>query len=126
MLFSITDLIFKTMADSQIKAKTFSDTHSSPSDNVLENNSSTEKSNSDIGFVSTDLLSNDQNSAEPYCVENQGYIIGDIVWVKIGKFPYWPSIVCIDPESNTFTKGSLSKSFIIIYMLLSLSVIPAM
>jgi len=35
--------------------------------------------------------------------------IGDIVWAKIGKYPFWPSIVCIDPDTNTYLKGSLGK-----------------
>lgn len=36
--------------------------------------------------------------------------IGDIVWAKIGKYPFWPSIVCIDPDTtNIYLKGSLGK-----------------
>jgi hypothetical protein len=30
----------------------------------------------------------------------ENYNIGDIVWAKIGKYPYWPSIVCNDPTLN--------------------------
>lgn len=37
--------------------------------------------------------------------------IGDIVWAKLGKFPFWPSIVCLDPESKIFIK---SKYFMFI------------
>lgn len=32
--------------------------------------------------------------------------LGDIVWAKIGKFPFWPSIVCIDPLSMTYVKSA--------------------
>lgn len=41
----------------------------------------------------------------------EDYKIGDIVWAKIGKYPYWPSIVCVDPTLNVH----YSKLFIIIY-----------
>lgn len=44
--------------------------------------------------------------------EINDYKIGDIVWAKIGKYPFWPSIVCYDPKSKTFIKPS-SKHFII-------------
>lgn len=37
------------------------------------------------------------------------YQIGDLVWAKIGKFPLWPSIVCMDPDSNTYIKGTPGK-----------------
>lgn len=37
------------------------------------------------------------------------YQIGDLVWAKIGKFPLWPSIVCMDPDSNTYIKGIPGK-----------------
>lgn len=41
--------------------------------------------------------------------KNKNFEIGDIVWAKIGKYPFWPSIVCIDPDTNTYLKGSLGK-----------------
>ncbi|XP_026815267.1 histone-lysine N-methyltransferase NSD3-like isoform X2 [Rhopalosiphum maidis] len=34
----------------------------------------------------------------------ENYNIGDIVWAKIGKYPYWPSIVCNDPTLNIHYK----------------------
>jgi len=43
----------------------------------------------------------------------KNYKVGDIVWAKIGKYPYWPSIVCVDPTLNIH----YSKLFIIIYLL---------
>lgn len=99
------------MADSEIKTKV-SPEKSNLSNNILENDGSTNLSNSSVDNVSADSLSNGQNSADQNFVESYGYIIGDIVWVKLGKYPFWPSIVCIDPESNTFVKVSLSKSLI--------------
>jgi hypothetical protein len=101
------------MADFEMKTKVSSET-STFCNNLLESAGSTNISNSSVDKVSTDSLSNDQNSAKPNFIENNGYTIGDIVWVKLGRYPFWPSIVCIDPESNTFFKWSLSKSFIYI------------
>lgn len=43
---------------------------------------------------------------------DEDYQVGDIVWAKIGKYPFWPSIVCCDPDSKTYMKGSPSKFFI--------------
>ncbi|XP_022183535.1 probable histone-lysine N-methyltransferase Mes-4 isoform X2 [Myzus persicae] len=34
----------------------------------------------------------------------EDYKIGDIVWAKIGKYPYWPSIICVDPTLNIHYK----------------------
>jgi len=31
--------------------------------------------------------------------------VGDIVWAKVGKFPYWPSIICNDPLTNVHVKS---------------------
>ncbi|XP_025418261.1 histone-lysine N-methyltransferase NSD3-like [Sipha flava] len=94
------------MADFEMKTKVSSET-STFCNNLLESAGSTNISNSSVDKVSTDSLSNDQNSAKPNFIENNGYTIGDIVWVKLGRYPFWPSIVCIDPESNTFFKWSL-------------------
>lgn len=41
-----------------------------------------------------------------YRVQNDDYKINDIVWAKIGKYPFWPSIVCVHPISNTYIKTS--------------------
>ncbi|XP_026817653.1 histone-lysine N-methyltransferase NSD3-like [Rhopalosiphum maidis] len=35
--------------------------------------------------------------------------IGDIVWAKIGRYPFWPSMVCVDPDTNIHIKGSLEN-----------------
>lgn len=32
----------------------------------------------------------------------EDYRIGDILWTKIGKYPYWPSIVCTEPALNIY------------------------
>lgn len=45
--------------------------------------------------------------------QNYDYQVGDIVWAKLGNYPLWPSIVCCDPDSNMYMKGSPSKHFII-------------
>ncbi|XP_025406749.1 uncharacterized protein LOC112680773 isoform X2 [Sipha flava] len=42
--------------------------------------------------------------------QNLDYKIGDIVWARIGKYPFWPSVVCVDPTSNTYIKD---KKFMI-------------
>nr|BAH72751.1 ACYPI007968 [Acyrthosiphon pisum] len=39
--------------------------------------------------------------------KKKDFEIGDIVWAKIGRHPFWPSMVCIDPETNVYIKGSL-------------------
>lgn len=41
--------------------------------------------------------------------------LGDIVWAKIGKFPFWPSIVCIDPLSMTYVKPATGKFYFNIF-----------
>lgn len=51
---------------------------------------------------------------------NKDFHVGDIVWAKIGKYPFWPSIVSIDPETNAYVKG-LDSKFIIIIVLLEFS-----
>lgn len=43
---------------------------------------------------------------------NNGFKIGDIVWSKIGRYPFWPSIICNDPEINVYTRRSPSKKLI--------------
>lgn len=48
---------------------------------------------------------------------NEDFQVGDIVWTKIGKYPFWPSIVSINPETNTYVEGSLGKFIIIIVLL---------
>ncbi|VVC46251.1 Post-SET domain,AWS domain,PWWP domain,SET domain [Cinara cedri] len=36
--------------------------------------------------------------------QKQFFKIGDIMWAKIGKYPFWPCILCFDPYSNKFIK----------------------
>lgn len=38
------------------------------------------------------------------------FCIGDIVWAKIGKLPFWPSIVCADPKLHKHVRED-SKFF---------------
>jgi len=38
--------------------------------------------------------------------------IGDIVWAKIGRYPFWPSMVCVDPDTKIHIKGSLGKQYV--------------
>lgn len=35
----------------------------------------------------------------------EDYKVGDIVWAKMSKYPYWPSVICLDPESKIYIKG---------------------
>lgn len=51
-------------------------------------------------------------SPTPNNEKKRDFEIGDIVWAKIGRYPFWPSIVCIDPETNVYIKGSLGKLFV--------------
>lgn len=39
-----------------------------------------------------------------------GFSIGDLVWGKTGKYPPWPAIVIMDPETNRFTKSMFKLS----------------
>uniref|UniRef100_A0A2S2NQX5 Histone-lysine N-methyltransferase NSD3 n=1 Tax=Schizaphis graminum TaxID=13262 RepID=A0A2S2NQX5_SCHGA len=46
----------------------------------------------------------------PTSNENKNdFEIGDIVWAKIGRYPFWPSMVCVDPDTNIHIKGSLKN-----------------
>jgi len=44
--------------------------------------------------------------------DNDDFKVGDIVWAKIGKYPYWPSVICIDPESKLFVKEVKRKKML--------------
>lgn len=87
--------------------------------NSDENVESTEVSNLDSNLLShndaeialTPLLNqNSLNDTEVNSIidkslttnQNLDYKVGDIVWARIGKYPFWPSVVCIDPTSNTY------------------------
>ena len=37
--------------------------------------------------------------------------MGEYAWSKLGRWPYWPSIVCHDPDTNEFTTVKESKRF---------------
>jgi len=51
----------------------------------------------------------EDESSTPSNEKKNDFEIGDIVWAKIGRHPFWPSMVCIDPETNVYIKGSLGK-----------------
>ncbi|XP_025191298.1 histone-lysine N-methyltransferase NSD3-like isoform X2 [Melanaphis sacchari] len=57
-----------------------------------------EKSIKDVEHISPTSPSNENKIHD--------FEVGDIVWAKIGKYPFWPSIVCIDPETNIHIKGT--------------------
>lgn len=59
--------------------------------------------------VQQSMESVDQNSPTSSTEKKNDFEIGDIVWAKIGRYPFWPSIVCMDPETNVYIKGSLRK-----------------
>lgn len=68
------------------------------------NNPPTNDDETQRSLENTGASSNDQN--------NEEYHVGDIVWAKIGKSPYWPSIVCNDPVSKMYMNGTPSKLFL--------------
>lgn len=51
----------------------------------------------------------EDESSTPSNEKKNDFEIGDIVWAKIGRHPFWPSMVCIDPETNVYIKGSLEN-----------------
>ncbi|XP_060857505.1 uncharacterized protein LOC132935070 isoform X2 [Metopolophium dirhodum] len=51
----------------------------------------------------------EHESSTPSNEKKNDFEIGDIVWAKIGRHPFWPSMVCIDPETNVYIKGSLEN-----------------
>jgi len=52
--------------------------------------------------VDNSLLENSKTSGE-----YENFKVGDIIWAKIGKYPFWPSVICIDPQSKIFIKGTI-------------------
>jgi len=50
-----------------------------------------------------------EHESSPTNGKKNDFEIGDIVWAKLGRHPFWPSMVCIDPETNEYIKGSLGK-----------------
>jgi len=60
-----------------------------------------------------DAVVNAVSKKSPSYEKNENYEIGDIILAKIGKYPFWPSIICLDPNLNIFIKGSPSKYFMI-------------
>lgn len=59
--------------------------------------------------VQQDIEGVEHESSTPSHEKKNDFEIGDIVWAKIGRHPFWPSMVCIDPETNVYIKGSLGK-----------------
>lgn len=54
----------------------------------------------------------------------QEYEIGDLVWAKVGTYPWWPCMVSSDPQSNVHirlnTRGNLSTTSSYKYIFLRL------
>ncbi|XP_050534604.1 histone-lysine N-methyltransferase NSD3 isoform X3 [Daktulosphaira vitifoliae] len=50
-----------------------------------------------------DLSLIDSNSEKKL---DNNFNIGDVVWAKIGKYPFWPSVVCYDPNQKIYYKES--------------------
>ncbi|XP_050438298.1 histone-lysine N-methyltransferase NSD2-like isoform X2 [Adelges cooleyi] len=48
-------------------------------------------------------------------INSVDYKVGDVVWAKIGRYPYWPSVICLEPNSNKYYKqySKLRKSLCI-------------
>lgn len=75
--------------------------------NLLSNNKTENKLTPNL---KRDLVNKSKVEESSKIKEN--YDIGDIVWAKIGKYPFWPSVVCFDPKSNIYSKGSSKLLFI--------------
>jgi len=56
------------------------------------------------GKSSPTVLNNSNND------KGNEFNIGDMVWAKTGKYPLWPGIVIMDPETNKFTKSMFKLS----------------
>lgn len=56
------------------------------------------------GKSSPTVLNNSNNA------KRNSFNIGDMVWAKTGKYPLWPGIIIMDPESNKFTKSMFKLS----------------
>lgn len=61
--------------------------------------------------VDTTINTTVHSLLEKSCEQNEDYNMGDIVWAKIGRYPFWPSVVCGDPNSGVYFKKS-SKLFL--------------
>ena len=48
---------------------------------------------------------------EDIYVVNSTFELGEYAWSKLGRWPYWPSIVCPDPDTKEFTTVKESKQF---------------
>jgi len=59
--------------------------------------------------VQQNMESVEHESSTPSDEKKKDFEIGDIVWAKLGSYPFWPSMVCNDPETNVYIKGSLGK-----------------
>ena len=35
--------------------------------------------------------------------------LGDLAWSRVGTAPYWPSVICHDPDTKKFTQVKESK-----------------
>lgn len=58
----------------------------------------------DLPFSTLDTTS---DMAQPVQVkkESSEFQIGDIVWAKVGAFPYWPSLITNDPHTQVYSKS---------------------
>ncbi|CAL1265238.1 unnamed protein product [Larinioides sclopetarius] len=32
------------------------------------------------------------------------FFVGDLIWTKVGKYPFWPCMVTYDPSDTSFIK----------------------
>ena len=37
------------------------------------------------------------------------FVLGDLVWSRVGTAPYWPSVICHDPDTKKYTQVKESK-----------------
>ena len=45
--------------------------------------------------------------------EDGDYYVGDIIFVIISGYPYWPCMITLDPQTNRYTKSELSSYLIV-------------
>lgn len=51
--------------------------------------------------------------------KDEEFNVGDIVWTKIGRFPFWPSLICIDPDGKIYITKADGKLFLIQFWLVN-------
>ncbi|CAG9760569.1 unnamed protein product [Ceutorhynchus assimilis] len=54
---------------------------------------------------------NTSTTEEPQIkMEKKIYSIGDLVWAKLNRYPYWPAVICKEPDTDAFVKDGTKKN----------------